>query len=151
MNYLPLPLHNKSKTIHFIYSPKLWFQNFISYLETNNNPLYNTIINCVIFIKIFIFGILCLICFYCIGYIILINNSIKDRDRLYKEEHVVTVNLVILSMGVATCFVLLTIFNILHFFIIYIFQFSLQLYNTIIDLIASLRAYNNRDIIEATV
>jgi len=82
MNYILLPLHNKSKSIHFIYSPKLWIQNFISYLEINNKPLYDTIINYLHILKIIIFVIVLIICSNSIGYYCISKN---DVDRLYEE------------------------------------------------------------------
>jgi hypothetical protein len=139
MNYLPLPLHNKSKSISFINSPKLWFQNFLSYLETNHKSLYDTIISCLMFIKTVFRCIVLVTCLYFVGYICT-DKDVKDRAH---EEIGIASHLVVATFGCGICFLLYIIYEILGWFICFMIQFSLQVYNTIIELLASLRAYNS--------
>jgi hypothetical protein len=134
MNYLPLPLHNKSKSITFINSPKLWLQNFLSYLETNNKPLYNTIITCWKVIMAVILIVDMIFIGYFIGY------TCFDKD-IYKSD--IEAYYVLTILGISLCFLIIIILNTLGWFTIFIIQFSLQVYNTIIDLLDSLRAYNS--------
>jgi hypothetical protein len=141
MNYILLPLHNKSKSIHFIYSPKLWIQNFISYLEINNKPLYDTIINYLHILKISIFVIVLIICFNCIGYYCISKN---DVDRLYEETGIDCLSYLIVTLvGIGICFALFGMYCAIYSSIILMIQFILQIYDTIFSIISALRAYNN--------
>jgi len=141
MNYVLLPVHNKSKSIHFIYSPKLWIQNFISYLEINNKPLYDTIINYLQILKISIFIIVLIICFNSIGYYC---TSKNDVDRLYEEIGIDYLSyLIVTIVGVGICFAFLGMYCAIYSSIILIVQFILQIYDTIFSIISALRAYNN--------
>ena len=141
MNYVLLPLHNKSKSIHFIYSPKLWMQNFISYLEINNKPLYDTIINWLAILKISISVILLIICFNFIGYYCLDKD---DVDRLHKEIGMDVLSYIVITViGMGICFALIGMYCAIYSSMSIIVQFILQIYDTIFSIIAALRAYNN--------
>lgn len=141
MNYVLLPLHNKSKSIHFIYSPKLWTQNFISYLEINNKHLYDTILNWLAIFKISTIVILLIICFNYIGYYCLDKD---DVDRLHKETGMVVISYIVVTViGMGICFALIGMYCAIYSSIRLIVQFILQIYDTIVSIIAALRAYNN--------
>ena len=140
MNYLPLPLHNKSKSITFINSPKLWLRSYISYLETNNKPLYNTIITCWIVIVAVILIVIMIFIGYFIGY----TCFNKDKDTLLDNPNSdVEAYFVLTILGISLCFFIIVVLNALGWITIFIIQFSIQAYNTIIELLNSLRAYNN--------
>lgn len=140
MNYLPLPLHNKSKSITFINSPKLWLKNFLSYLETNNKPLYDTIITCwkVIVAVILIVGMIFI--GYFIGYTCFDKNKLRinqENESDFEAYFVLTV------LGISLCLLVIIVLNALCWFTIFIIQFSFKAYNTIIELLDSLCAYNS--------
>jgi hypothetical protein len=141
MNYVLLPLHNKSKSIHFIHSPKLWTQNFISYLEINNKHLYDTILHWLAILKISISVILLIICFNFIGYYCLDKD---DVDRLHKETGMDVLSYIVITIiGMGICFALIGIYCTIYSSMSIIVQFILQIYDTIFSIIAALRDYNN--------
>lgn len=140
MNYLPLPLHNKSKSITFINSPKLWLRSYLSYLETNNKPLYSTIITC----WIVIVAVILIVTMIFIGYFIGYTCFNKDKDTLLDNpESDVEAYFVLTTLGISLCLCIIVVLNALCWVTIFIIKFSIQAYNTIIELVTSLRAYNN--------
>jgi ribose/xylose/arabinose/galactoside ABC-type transport system permease subunit len=84
-------------------------------------------------------------CLYFVGYICIGKDYV---DRLYEDKnngiediasHIAFVTII----GVEMCVVLFLFCAMSLWFIYFMIQFGLQVYNTIIELLASLRAYNS--------
>ena len=145
MNSSLLPLHNKSKSIYFINSPKLWTKNFLSYLEEKHSELYITTSNALEIFKYFVIISLIISILYLVGYCCL-----SKIDDLYEDINLdIVAHLVVATMGMGILGSLFILCMILNLFITFTIKIILNIYNTLFDLIVVLYVYNT-DISEET-
>ena len=66
---LDILLLTHTKSIRFINSPKLWFNNFMNWLKQNHLNLYNSIVNLFYYIIYFISFLIFIIMLYLVGHL----------------------------------------------------------------------------------
>lgn len=140
-----LPIHNKSKTIHFINSPKLWTKNFLAYLEENHRDLYLIIMNVLNIIKNSIITLLIICVLYLIGY-----NVFPDIDKLIEETGMASY-VIIPLLGLALCLAICGVFMFTTYFIDITIEILFNLYDVTRKFIMALQQYIDTDKTNADV
>jgi hypothetical protein len=133
-----LPLHNNSKTLCFMNSPKIWTKNFISYLKESHTELYVTITNILRMIYSIVFLAIISSISYIIGY-----NCIETTEIIKLTDEIGPLAYVVISiLGSGAFMLVLCIFTATLWTIDVVMMIIIFSYMTICEFIVALKQYN---------